>query len=169
MVFHTFHTTKKTFYYNFFPTKAEEEDLKARGAPTNGRVLVEMRDIYPPPMLDPNYPWMIKKTINLYEIASGKLVLSHNDAFEHVLRYWSLGMANYIAMGQKVGVALWDVTEEGNIKKYQGNDVYLQMIANDDCVVACMDMIKERKLKVGDRVSLFWDPKETTFQFKLIV
>ncbi|KAK4434159.1 hypothetical protein Salat_0578600 [Sesamum alatum] len=173
MVLQTLHSTKKTFYYNFFPSKAEEESSKARKGPVGsssdvvGRVLVEMRDIYPPPVLDPDNPWCLRKTLNHYEIAFGKLVLSSNDMFEHVIRYWSLGMANYVALGQKVGVTLWDVTEEENPRTYRNNDVYLQMMANDDCVLSCMELVKERKLKVDDEIGMYWDSKETSFKFKV--
>ncbi|KAL0432742.1 UNVERIFIED_CONTAM: hypothetical protein Slati_2608500 [Sesamum latifolium] len=173
MVLQTLHSTKKTFYYNFFPSKAEELDsLKARKGPVGsasdvGRVLIEMRDIYPPPVLDPDNPWLLRKTLNHYEIAFGKLVLSSNDTFDHVIRYWGLGMANYVALGQKVGVALWDVTEEKNPRKYWNNDIYLQMMANDDCVVSCMELMKDRKLKVDDEIGMYWDSKEADFKFKL--
>ncbi|KAL0366445.1 UNVERIFIED_CONTAM: hypothetical protein Sradi_3534600 [Sesamum radiatum] len=172
MVLQTLHSTKKTFYYNFFPSKAEDDSLQARKGPVGsasgmGRVLIEMRDIYPHPVLDPDNPWLLRKTLNHYEIAFGKLVLSSNDTFDHVIRYWSLGMANYVALGQKVSVTLWDVTEEKKPRKYRNNDVYLHMMANDDCVISCMELVKDRKLKVDDEIGMYWDSKEADFKFKL--
>ncbi|KAL0284704.1 UNVERIFIED_CONTAM: hypothetical protein Sangu_2814000 [Sesamum angustifolium] len=129
MILQTLHSTKKTFYYNFFPSIAEDHSLKARkgpvgSAPDVGRVLIETRDIYPPLVLDPDNPWLLRKTLNHYEIACGKLVLTSNCTFDH-------------------------------------------MMANDDCVVSCMELVKDRKLKVDDEIGMYWDSKEADFKFKL--
>lgn len=168
MVLQTLYSTKKTFYYNFFPTKAEENSFRYTAGMANGRKLIEMRDIYPPPVVDFENPWLIKKTLTHYETAFGKLVLSYNDTFEHVIRYWTLGMANFIALGQRVGVTLWDVTEEKNPKRYhQNSEFYLQMMANDECLLSCMELIRDRKLKVDDEIYLYWDSTENCFKFKL--
>ncbi|KAI3465049.1 hypothetical protein Pfo_021712 [Paulownia fortunei] len=147
MVLKTLYSTKKTFFYKFFPTKEEEECLKARKFGGGGRVMVEIRDVFPPPVVDPDNPWRINKTLNCYEIDSGKLVLSRNDTFEHVLRYWSIGLANNIALGLRVNVAMWDVTQENYPRKYESNDACLQMVGNDDFVLVCMALMKDRDMK----------------------
>lgn len=167
-------STKKTFYYNFFPTKEEEESSKARnfewGQAGVGRVMVEIRDIHPPPVVDPKNPWRIHKTLNQYEIDSGKLVLSWHDTFEHVLRYWSIGMANSIDLGLKVDVAMWDVTQENYPRIYdQFHGAYLQMGERDDFYLACMALMKDRNLKVYDEISLYWDSNKSRFMFKLLL
>ncbi|KAK4428432.1 hypothetical protein Salat_1142800 [Sesamum alatum] len=168
-------TTKKTFYYNFFPTKAEEESSKVSTVESRpaglSYVMVEIRDITPPPVVDPRNPWRIKKTLNHHEIDSGKLVLSWNDMFDHVLRYWPIGSANMIALGIRVGVAIWDVTQEEDPRKYEESDACLQLqLETKDCfVLACMALMKDRNLKVYDDVSLYWDPKKFAFQFKLLL
>lgn len=170
MGFQTLYSTKKTFYYNFVPTKAEEEALKARkasGGLVDGRVLTEIRDLYPQPTIDPSNPWIIKKTLNQYEVVQGKLALSCNDAFEHVIRYWTFGMSNYVTMGYRIGVYLWDATDEENPRKYHGKDVYLQMMPNDDFVLSCLDLFK--KLKVDDQVLVYWDCKNSCFKFKALL
>ncbi|GFP79031.1 hypothetical protein PHJA_000046600 [Phtheirospermum japonicum] len=173
MALQTLYSTKKTFYYNFFPTKAEEEHLKARKDEVqipHDRILLEIRDMYQPGVVDLENPWLIKKTLSQYETVFGKLILSFNDTFEHVLRYWTLGMANYIALGQRVGVAVWDVTEGENPRKYQNNyGFYLQMMVNNDCFLSCLELIKDRGLKADDEICLYWDIKESSFMFKVVV
>ncbi|KAG8390055.1 hypothetical protein BUALT_Bualt01G0043600 [Buddleja alternifolia] len=157
MALTTHHTLKKTYFYNFFPTKAMEEASLANPNPAgvgHQRMLVEIRDVYPPPVLDSRHPWQIKKTLNAYEISSGKVLVSFQDTFEYILRYWTFCMANNIAMlGKKVLVVLWDLTDEKNPKKYEGNEVYFQMILTGDCVLSCMEMMRNRNLKVDDYIA----------------
>ncbi|KAG5581141.1 hypothetical protein H5410_051768 [Solanum commersonii] len=51
---------KKTFFYNFFPSKAEEETCK---------------DLYPAPKIILQNPWQIKKKITHNEIVVGMLMI----------------------------------------------------------------------------------------------
>ncbi|KAL6573327.1 hypothetical protein OROHE_001786 [Orobanche hederae] len=173
MVLQILHSTKKAFYYNFFPTKAEEDFLKSRRRDpvriSHDRILFEMRDIYPPRAVDPDDPWVIKKTLSRYESVFGKIIFTCSDTFEHVIRHWALGIANYIAHGQRVGVTLWDVTEEENPRKYQNYGFYLQMMVNGECVLSCMELMKDRELKVDDVVYLYRDIKTSSFKFKVVV
>ncbi|KAK4415346.1 hypothetical protein Salat_2642000 [Sesamum alatum] len=171
MALMTYHTLRKTYFYNFYPSKAEEEASKANSTPTSSRhhrMLVEMRDVHPPPVLDPSSPWQIKKTLNHYEIASGKIVVSFHDTFEYILRYWNFCMANHIAvLGHRVAVILWDVTNEKKPKKYEGNDVYFQITPSENCILTCMEMMRDRRLKVDDYIGLYWDSREANFRIKL--
>ncbi|KAL3508191.1 hypothetical protein ACH5RR_033573 [Cinchona calisaya] len=160
---------KKTFYHNFMPSKAEEEACKANNIqfqPT--RVLVEIKDVYPPPVLDHHNPWKIKKTLIQYEVVTGKLVISFFNTFDHIFRYWTLAMANHVVLGHKVGVVFWDVTDQNNPKRYCSDSIYFEMLPNDDFVLACMDVFKERSLSVDDEIGLYWDLRSSTFQFKLL-
>ncbi|XP_075101632.1 B3 domain-containing protein At5g26805-like [Nicotiana tabacum] len=157
---------KKTFFYNFIPSKAEEEACKASNTPwVVTRQLIEIRDIYPPPVLDLKNPWQIKKTVTYDEAVVGKLVLPFIDVFEYIFRYWTLDMANLVVSGHKVNVSLWDVTEENNPKKY---DNYFEMLPNDDYALVCLDLYKDRGLSVDDEIGLYWDPRSSTFVFKEI-
>ncbi|KAL8058361.1 hypothetical protein ABFX02_03G013100 [Erythranthe guttata] len=180
MISKTLYSTKKTFYYEFLRTKEEEEEeeescSKSRicmsepaGDQYCRRQLVEIRDVYPPPALDSDGPWRIKKSINQHEIDSGIIELEWDDVFEHVLRYWKMGLANYIAMGVKVHVIIFDVTQESSPRKYDGQDAYLQHVGKDEFVLACMGLIKDRNLKAGDDISLYWDEKAACFRFRSI-
>lgn len=169
----TYHTLKKTYFYNFFPSKAEEVSPPTINPPRpfwfrRQRVLVEMRDVHPPPVLDPTNPWQIKKTLNQYEVASGKIVVSFIDSFEHILRYWNFCMANHIAiLGHRVAVPVWDVTNEKDPKRYDGNEVYFQITPSENCILTCTQMMRDRNLKVDDYIGLYWDSKQCSFRIKL--
>ncbi|PKI63878.1 hypothetical protein CRG98_015714 [Punica granatum] len=95
---------KKTFYYNFLPTKAQEEAAEARNVPLQvSRVLIEVNNIHLPSlhMHESNLsnPWPIRKILVSREIMSEKIELTYNDTFDHIFRYWTLDMANVVVMG----------------------------------------------------------------------
>ncbi|KAL1534055.1 hypothetical protein AAHA92_31458 [Salvia divinorum] len=160
-------TLKKTYFYNFYPPKSEEETATPSGFRYH-RMLVEIRDVRPPPMLDPNQPWQIKKTLNHYEVTSGKIALPFNDTFEYVLRYWNFSMANHIAiLGHRVAVVVWDVTNDKQPMKYEGNDVYFQITPSENYVLTCMDLMRQRNLKVDDCIGIYWDCRQSFFRVKL--
>ena len=55
---------KKTFFYNFFPSKINEEACNVNNTPhVVTRELAEIRDIYPAPIIDWQKPWQIKKKL----------------------------------------------------------------------------------------------------------
>lgn len=150
------------------PSKAEEEACKATNTqfqPT--RVLVEIKDVYPPPVLDYHNPWKTKKAIIQYEVVTGKLVIPFLNTFEYIFRYWTLAMANHVVLGHRVSVVLWDVTDQSNPKRYCGDSIYFEILPNDDYVLACMDLFKDRSLNIDDEIGLYWDLRSSTFQFKL--
>lgn len=173
-------STMKTFYYNFFPTKEEEERERKRsgdreanfGRPGGyGRMLIEMRDFYPPPVVDPSNPWVIKKTLNRNETDSGKLVLTCFDTFEHVFRYWPLSYANSAATGHRVGVAIRDVTPENYPRKFNEMDdgVYLEMGESDDFYLMCKPLMKDRNWQVYDEIGLYWSCDKFCFMVRLFL
>ena len=83
-----FLSLKKTFFYNFFPSKVEEETCKLNNtAHVVTRELIEIRDIYPPPKIDLKNPWQIKKKITCDEVIVGKPVIPFSDTFEYILQY----------------------------------------------------------------------------------
>lgn len=56
----------KTFFYNFFPSKAEEEASKVNNTPhVVTWELVEMRDLYPTPTIDWNTNVRSRKTLSV--------------------------------------------------------------------------------------------------------
>nr|GMD76530.1 hypothetical protein A4A49_59639 [Ipomoea batatas] len=157
---------KKTFFYNFIPSKAEEDACKATNSPWQvSRVLVEARDVVPPAAPDPANPWQIRKALSHYEVITGKLVAPFAEAFEHVFRYWTLCMANQTVLGQKTNVIVWDVTDQNNPKRY---GAAFEILPSDDYTLACMDLFKDRSMGIEDEIGLYWDYKGSTFQFKLL-
>ncbi|VFQ65096.1 unnamed protein product [Cuscuta campestris] len=160
---------KKTFFYNFFPTKSEEE-ASPKAAGQVSRVLVEARDVLPPPAADPANPWQIRKTLTQYEVITGMLVAPFAETMEHVFRYWGLCTATRVVLGQKTAVEVWDVTAaaEQNCppKRYAG--CCFEVLPSDDYVLACMDLFKDRNLAPEDEVGLYWDFNCSVFRFKLL-
>lgn len=152
-------TLKKTYFYNFYPEEEEET-----ASPRYHRMLVEIRDVRAAPALD---PWQIKKALNYYEISAGKIVVPFYHTFEYILRYWNFCMSNHIAiLGHRVAVVVWDVTDEKQPKKYQGNDVYFQITPSENYVLTCMNLMRDMKLKVDDYIGLHWDPTQSFFRIK---
>ncbi|KAF8034260.1 hypothetical protein BT93_C0528 [Corymbia citriodora subsp. variegata] len=161
---------KKTFYYHFIPTKAEEEAAKARNVPYQvTRTLFEINDISPPQLLaDPNYPWLIRKVVSNSEIMTGKLVLSHNDIFDHVFRYWALETCNHVVMGHKYLVILVDFTDEKSPKRYQSEHTFLERGVNETYILGWLDIVRNRLFNTGDEIGLFWDVRSGVFHFKML-
>lgn len=170
MALATYHTVRRAYYYNFYPSRAEEEAGVANSSVTGGRyrrMLVEIRDVHMPPLYNPHHPWQIKKSLNHFEVASGKIIVSFNDTFQHILRYWNLCMANHLAIfGHRVAIVLWDFTVDKNPRKHKGNDVYFQITPGENYILTCMGMMRERNLKVGDKIGLYWDNKDSCFCVK---
>ncbi|KAI6695047.1 hypothetical protein NL676_022757 [Syzygium grande] len=162
--------SRKTFYYNFMPTKAEEEAAKARNVPYQvTRTLFEVNDISPPQLHpDPNYPWLIRKAVSNCEIVNGKLVLSHNDTFDHVFRYWTLETCNHVVMGGRYPVALVDFTDEKSPRRYQSDHTFLERGLNETYILGWFDIIRNRLFNAGDEVGLFWDVRSGAFHFKML-
>ncbi|KAG5607227.1 hypothetical protein H5410_028719 [Solanum commersonii] len=53
----TYHSLFNTFFYNFFPSKSEEDACKLNNTPhVVNRELIEIRDIYPPSKIDLENP-----------------------------------------------------------------------------------------------------------------
>ncbi|OIS98448.1 hypothetical protein A4A49_52997 [Nicotiana attenuata] len=162
-------TMKKTFFYKFIPSKAEEEACKANNTqwiPT--RKLIEIRDIYPAPKIDLKNPWQIKKRINRAEVVFGKIEIPFFETFEYILRYWNLSKAKSLVNGVRISVILWDVTEENDPKKYESGSIRFEMMYNDDYSLLCMPLFNDRGLRVDDEIGIYWDPRSSSFMFKLL-
>uniref|UniRef100_A0A3Q7HET4 TF-B3 domain-containing protein n=1 Tax=Solanum lycopersicum TaxID=4081 RepID=A0A3Q7HET4_SOLLC len=160
---------KKTFFYNFFPSKEEEAACKRNNTPyVVTRELIEIRDIYPPPKIDLENPWQIKIKITSYEIKAGALLIPYIETFEYIIRYWTLDMAKILVNGCGVYVQVWDVTEDNAPNKYEGEHVYLWKLCNDDYALSCIELFNNNNLGVGDEIGLFWDPRCSNFMFKLL-
>ncbi|KAL3637014.1 hypothetical protein CASFOL_019313 [Castilleja foliolosa] len=173
MALATYYTTRKSYYYNFFPKKEDEEMPPAANstvlAPRLNRRLVEIRDVHPPPQLNPHDPWPIKKRLNHYEIATGKIILSFQDTFEHIFRYWHFPMCKYVTMlCRRIAVVVWDMTNEKFPRKYGRDDVLFQMTPSEHSLLTCPEMMHDRKLKADDNIGLYWDPMEGVFRVKLL-
>ncbi|PIN12205.1 hypothetical protein CDL12_15188 [Handroanthus impetiginosus] len=164
---------KKVYFYHFIRPKDQEDNLIECDAPMGPpyhRILIEIRDVHPPPMLNPVDPWKIKKTLSQDEIETGKIVVSFNDAFEYIFRYWNFWMAKHVVLlRHRVSVVLWDVTYARNPKKHQGNGIYFQIALGDDFGLTCMELMRESNWKEGDYIGLYWDPVKSHVCVKVFV
>ncbi|KAL9228523.1 hypothetical protein vseg_004095 [Gypsophila vaccaria] len=162
---------KKTYYYNFFPTKQEELAALATNRPYQvTRTLIEIRDDAPPlNVFDPSNPWKIRKRLEAQEVTSGKIRLSHEDVFENIFRYASLESANDVVMGKKVHVKVCDMTDDSGHVMYGPYDdqVFFEKALHDEYVLALhMAMVRNHGLKKGDEIGIFYDAKNEIFYFK---
>lgn len=171
MADHKFLTSmKKTFFHEFIPSKVEEEACQVNNASwVVTRELVEIRDIYSAPIIDQEDPWNIKKKITHNEVILGKLVISFLEMFEYILRYWKLDMAKSLTNGYEVCVNIWDITEENDPKKYEGESVCFRKLYNDyEYSLSCMRLFNDHRLNVGDEIALYWDPRSSSIMLKLL-
>ncbi|TMW98008.1 hypothetical protein EJD97_004645, partial [Solanum chilense] len=115
---------KKTFFYNFFPSKSEEEACKVNNTQhIVTRELMEIRDLYPAPIIDLQNPWQIKKKITHDEIVVGMLMIQF----------------------------FLDVNVP---KKYDGGSVCLRKVYSDDFALWCIELFKDREMGNGDAIGL---------------
>ncbi|TXG48242.1 hypothetical protein EZV62_027536 [Acer yangbiense] len=162
-------TMKKTYYYEFLPSKAAEEAAKARGVPHRiTRTLVQIRDMTPPPKFDPNNPWKIRKSVTNGEVINGKLMLTHQATFEYIFRYWGEEICKHVIAGNKSYVIILDYTDEDSPKRLQGESVFFEGGSNDTYFLGWMDLVRSRSVTAGDEIGLFWDNSNGTFGFKLL-
>ncbi|KAK4353232.1 hypothetical protein RND71_028750 [Anisodus tanguticus] len=160
---------KKTFLYNFFPSKEKEETSNDSKTPLIvTRRLLEIRDMYSAPVIDPQNSWKIKKVVTHHEMIIGKQVMPFAEVLEHVLGNWTLGSAKLVTLGHKKHVDLWEVTEENNPKTYLNEGTYIEILLSQDNALVCVNLFKDRGLSVDDETGLYWDPMSSNFKFKLI-
>lgn len=161
-------TMRKSCYYEFFPTKAVEQAAIASGKPYEvTKTIVEIRDFGNPPQFDPKNPWQIRKSVTGSDVYNGKLVLSHYEIFEHVFRYWTLDLCNYVDQGNQYLVIIADYTDEGNPKRFKSENIFVQ--GNHDIYfLGWTDVVQSLHLQPGDEIGLFWDASSSTFGFKLL-
>ncbi|KAF3641221.1 putative agglutinin-2-like [Capsicum annuum] len=160
---------KKTFFYNFFPSKVEEEACKVNNTPWIAtQELVEIRDIYPAPTINLENPWQIKKIITRDEVILGNLVIPFFESFEYILRYWTLDVAKSLVINENgMRVNVWDITKENEPKKYDGGNVCFRKLYTDAYSLSCTGLFNDHILNVGDEIGLYWDPRSSSFMFKL--
>ncbi|KAL9661865.1 hypothetical protein QQ045_026693 [Rhodiola kirilowii] len=163
-----FLTTKKTFFYNFFPTKLEEDHCRATNRPHQvTKSVIEIRDAFPPPQPDPANPWRIRRTLTFGEVTNGQIFLSCNEVFDHVFRYWSLEVTKIAVMGMnKLCVVIWDFTEES--KPVCGGKSFFEKGCDEEGYnLGILDLVKGRSLNANDEIGLYWDVKFSGFVFKV--
>ncbi|KAG5581163.1 hypothetical protein H5410_051790 [Solanum commersonii] len=147
---------KKTFFYNFFPSKVEEEACKVNNTPhIVTRELVKIKGLYPAPKIDMQNPWQIKKNITHDKIVVGMLMIPFFVMFEYILQYWTLVMAKILENGCSVCVDMWDVTGRDVSKKYDGGSVWLRKVYNDDFALWCIELFRDCGLGDGDEIGLY--------------
>ncbi|RVX02240.1 hypothetical protein CK203_028296 [Vitis vinifera] len=161
---------KKTFYYKFIPTKAEEEIAKSSNTPFQvTRELVEIRDLHAAPVIDPMNPWQIKRVVTNADIITGKIVLSHHEVFEYIFRYWTLEMCNHVLSGNKFYAVIWDISDEKSPVRYHNKNIYLEQGPQDTYALGWMDVARKASINPNDEVGIFWQSRTETFQFKGLV
>ncbi|XP_060215389.1 B3 domain-containing protein At2g33720-like [Lycium barbarum] len=160
-------TTKKTFFYNFFKSRIDEEACQFKNTPwiVARRRIIEIRDMYPPPKIDLKTPWQIKKKITRDEFALKRLVIPFFETFEYVVRNWKRFDVQSLVNGVGRGVSIWDVTEKNDPKMTRVS--FKKQLCNDDYFLSCMVLFDDRGLSVGDKIGLYWDPRSSSFMFKL--
>ncbi|KAG5607211.1 hypothetical protein H5410_028703 [Solanum commersonii] len=132
---------KKTFFYNLFPSKVEDEACKLNNNPyVVTRELIEIRDIYPPQKSIWKTPGRSRKRLPVTSLENGC----------------------------DVHVDVWDVTGENIPKKYEGGSVFLRKLHNDDFYLSCIKLFNSHGLSVGDEIGLYWDPRSSSLMFKLL-
>ncbi|KAF3669266.1 putative ethylene-responsive transcription factor CRF4-like [Capsicum annuum] len=165
-------TMKKTLFYKFYPSGDEEEACKAKNVPwLVRRELIEIRDTYPVPIIDLENPWKFKKKIDEYDFTQTGLLIPFLVAFEHIIRYWKLPDGKTLVNGNWWTVVLCDVTEENDLKKYDGasgRSFRFGKMWDDDYFLQCRQLFIDRGLGVGDEIGLYWDPWSSMFMFKLL-
>ncbi|KAK9911190.1 hypothetical protein M0R45_035111 [Rubus argutus] len=166
---------KKTFYYNFFPTKDEEIKVaKAGNAKKHISCdLIEIRELDYQPLFNRNDPWHIKKVVEAAEIKTGILRLSWRDTLDHIFRYWDVETANMVTRGKKIFVGiLVDLSDLTRSFKppYQGENIYLQKMPNERYVYdfGLKDLVVDKHFKEGDLIGLTWDCRYGIFQTKVL-
>lgn len=163
-------TTKKTFFYNFIPSKLEEEQCKLLNKPYQvTKSVVQFRDIYPPPSFDPANPWRIRRTLTSEDVTSGRIFITFNEAFDHVFRYWSLETANAVVMlGNKLTSVIWDLSDESKPVSFTGETVFFDKGCDEGYNLGILDLVKSRGVKAGDEIGLYWDLRASAFIFKVL-
>ncbi|KAB1225503.1 hypothetical protein CJ030_MR1G018604 [Morella rubra] len=158
---------KKVLFYNFFPTKAEEEAAKAQNSvhKVTPVCVVEIRDWLPPPPVD----FWIEKVVSFNHIATRKLYLTHNETFEYVFRYWTVENASKIVVGNRLYVMIMDITDTNSPIAYQGLNVFFERGAHIDYyALGCKDLLEKKVFHLGDEIGLRWNKELGLFQLKVI-
>ncbi|KAB1225504.1 hypothetical protein CJ030_MR1G018603 [Morella rubra] len=160
---------RKVIFYNFFPTKAEEEAAKARNSVHHVTPLyvVEIRDNrQPPPRLDDAW---IEKVVDLNSISTGKLYLSHHETFDHVFQHWTVEQATHIVAGNRMHVMIMDVTDGNGPMSYHGENVFFEKGPHcDSYALGCKDLFEKHVLHLGEEIGLRWSKELGLFQFQII-
>nr|GLL48478.1 hypothetical protein A4A49_59639 [Ipomoea trifida]GME06236.1 hypothetical protein A4A49_59639 [Ipomoea batatas] len=162
---------KKTLFYKFIPSQAQQEACMARNLPWQvRRRVVEIRDVNDGTDAAAAAAGArgIRRVLSREEVVMGGIVVPFAEAFKHVFQHWTLGMIKRAAVkGENVDVVIWDVTNRFRPKRYS-NGVHIQVLANQDYGVWCMDLFSELGLGVYDLIWLAWDPLRSAFLLRLI-
>lgn len=157
---------KKTLYYRFIPSKAQEEACNARKSPWQvRRGVVEIRGVNEGVTAAAGAE--MRRVLSREEVVTGRIVVPFTEAFEHVFQHWTLGLSKRVVKGEKVNVVIWDVTNRFKPKRYS-KGVHIQILGNQDYAVSCMDLFSELGLGANDNIGLVWDPRRSAFLLHLI-
>ncbi|OVA16752.1 hypothetical protein BVC80_1543g207 [Macleaya cordata] len=159
-----------TRYYNFVPTKVQEEKGEASGnfplQPFSVE-LVEVRDD-PPHVLDLFNQWEIKKVLTAVDVGIlGGLVLGQEQVYNHIFRYWNRELVwNLIGGAQQIPILIRDLDTKTEY------NLYFKKSTMDDCFVISTfwnrDFVYRRDLKEGDMIGMYWHPSSSSFCFSVL-
>lgn len=167
----TFLTTKKIFFYNFIPSKLEEEHCKLFNKTyLVTKSIIKIRDVSPAPYFDPVNPWHIKRTLMSEDITSSQIYIKYNEAFDYVFRYWSLEMVNAVVMlEKKLLLVVWDLSDENKPVNFSGEAMFLEKGCDEGYNLGILELLKsKRSIKIGDEIGLYWDVRASAFMFKVL-
>uniref|UniRef100_A0A7N0TI86 Uncharacterized protein n=1 Tax=Kalanchoe fedtschenkoi TaxID=63787 RepID=A0A7N0TI86_KALFE len=151
------------------PSKMEEDHCrKTNKAYQVTKILVEIRDVYSPPLADPTNPWLIRKKLTAPEAMTGKILVSHREAFDHVFRHWTLDMTTFAVMGSKLPVAVWDFTEDNNPVRFCSDKIFFERGPSENYIMGMMDLVQSRGISPLDEIGIYWDVRSSAFHFKLL-
>ena len=98
----------------------------------------------------------------------GKIILTHEQVFDHIFRYMPLEKARFVFNGNRLYVTFADLTDQGNPVVFgSGNKmVYFEKIFNDNYYVLGFnfDFFKARGLKQNHHIGISF---KTFFYFML--
>uniref|UniRef100_M1DJD6 Uncharacterized protein n=1 Tax=Solanum tuberosum TaxID=4113 RepID=M1DJD6_SOLTU len=183
---------KKTFFFNFISSKAEEEAnntprKRTREVLETGNVTT-MFDFMPSKaeeeanntpriitrelietgsarIFDPNNIYYIRSTISHCELSNGELLIPFSVMLLNIFPYMDLEIARSFVNENEVHVKLWDDTENNVPKKYGCGRFTVRKLPEDDYHLSIVTLIKDRVLVIGDKIGLCWHPWNSTFVF----
>ncbi|KAF5185505.1 B3 domain-containing protein [Thalictrum thalictroides] len=151
-------------YFDFIPTKEEEEKSEASGEFPLKPIRSHRVEIHNTPSkpLDLFTPWECKKVLIANDVSGlGGLVLGR----EHVQQHWGLDW-KALNGGDQIIIPVRDVDMRTEhkifLRKYNSDDIFI--IHNN----WMMDFVYRRDLKEGDTIGMYWNRTSASIFFSVL-